>query len=122
MATKSLKARNNTLASTAYQLDILNGGLFAEGELPRFEQQLQDSGVGPLRPRELEILQLNLVDQRRRHVRQERVELVQTEVHHVSREGRHLLGNDERPVDLGGLLGILSNRQSASPGERARGW
>ncbi|WP_088340005.1 arsenosugar biosynthesis radical SAM (seleno)protein ArsS [Robiginitalea sediminis] len=60
MATKSLKARNNTLASTAYQLDILNGGLFADGELPRFEQQLQDSGIGPLRPRELEILQLNL--------------------------------------------------------------
>lgn len=60
MATKSLKARNNTLASTAYQLDILNGGLFADGELPRFEQQLQDSGIAPLRPRELEILQLNL--------------------------------------------------------------
>lgn len=60
MATKSLKARNNTLASTAYQLDILDGGLFADGELPRFEQQLQDSGIGPLRPRELEILQLNL--------------------------------------------------------------
>ncbi|MDG1571459.1 arsenosugar biosynthesis radical SAM protein ArsS [Robiginitalea sp. M366] len=60
MATKSLKARNKELAATAYQLDILNGGLFADGELPRFADKLAQTGQGPLRPRQLEILQINL--------------------------------------------------------------
>lgn len=60
MATKSLKAQNRPLASTAYQLEILNGGDFADGTLPRFADRIKATGQGPLRPRALEILQINL--------------------------------------------------------------
>ena len=34
MATKSLKAKGNDLAVSNKQLEILNGGIFADGELP----------------------------------------------------------------------------------------
>ena len=60
MATKSLKAQNKQLAATAYQLEILNGGDFADGTLPRFSEKVLATGQGPLRPRALEILQINL--------------------------------------------------------------
>ena len=60
MATKSLKARNEPLADTARQLEYLNNGIFASGELPRFREKLEASGLAPLRPASLEILQLNL--------------------------------------------------------------
>lgn len=60
MATKSLKAREKDLANTNKQLDILNGSLFESGELPFFRDKLSASGQGVLRPRSLEILQINV--------------------------------------------------------------
>lgn len=60
MATKSLKARENDLADTHKQLEILSGGIFASGELPTFREKLADSGRSGLRPAKLEILQINL--------------------------------------------------------------
>lgn len=59
-ATKSLKARNRDLASTEKQLEILEGGMFEEGELPRFRDRIARDGLHPLKPRALEILQINV--------------------------------------------------------------
>jgi radical SAM/Cys-rich protein len=60
MSKKSLLARNNDLANTQRQLEILSNGIFANGELPTFAKKIQDSGQFPLRPKKLEILQINL--------------------------------------------------------------
>ena len=60
MKTKSLKARHNQLADTQRQLDILSNSIFAEGELPFFKDKLSESGQFPLRPKKLEILQINV--------------------------------------------------------------
>jgi len=60
MITKSLKAREKDLANTNRQLEILNGSLFESGELPFFRDKLSASGHEVLRPRSLEILQINV--------------------------------------------------------------
>lgn len=60
MVTKSLKARHDALADTNAQLDILNGGLFADGELPFFKDKIAETDQFPLRPKKLEILQINV--------------------------------------------------------------
>lgn len=60
MATKSLQARQETLAASNRQLEVLNGGLFAEGELPYFKDKIAAIGKYPLRPKKLEILQINV--------------------------------------------------------------
>ncbi|MGB5699673.1 arsenosugar biosynthesis radical SAM (seleno)protein ArsS [Muriicola sp.] len=60
MATKSLKARHEELAENHRQLEILNGGLFEQGELPFFKNKIAEIGEFPLRPRKLEILQINV--------------------------------------------------------------
>ncbi len=60
MATKSLKARHNALAETNKQLAILNGGIFERGELPYFKDKIAATGHTPLRPKKLEILQINV--------------------------------------------------------------
>ena len=60
MATKSLKARHNALADTKNQLEILEDGIFREGELPYFRDKIAESGHFPLRPKKLEILQINV--------------------------------------------------------------
>lgn len=60
MATKSLKARHKELADTHKQLDILSGGIFASGELPFFRDKIAETGQAPLRPKKLEILQINV--------------------------------------------------------------
>ncbi|MCO5724244.1 arsenosugar biosynthesis radical SAM (seleno)protein ArsS [Robiginitalea marina] len=60
MATKSLKGRQKDLAETNRQLEILSGGPFETGELPYFRDKLEESRQAPLRPRKLEILQINL--------------------------------------------------------------
>jgi radical SAM/Cys-rich protein len=60
MATKSLKARNNDIAKTARQMEILSEGIFANGELPTFAAKLKETNQLPLRPKKLEILQINL--------------------------------------------------------------
>ncbi|NKI26832.1 radical SAM/Cys-rich domain protein [Arenibacter sp. 6A1] len=60
MSTKSLKARHDVLAQSNKQLEILNGGLFEEGELPFFKDKIDAIGAYPLRPKKLEILQINV--------------------------------------------------------------
>jgi radical SAM/Cys-rich protein len=60
MATKSLKARNNDIANTARQMEILSSGIFANGELSTFAEKIKETGQFPLRPKKLEILQINL--------------------------------------------------------------
>ncbi len=60
MATKSLQARNNDLANTQRQLEILSNGIFANGELPTFAKKIKETNQFPLRPKKLEILQINL--------------------------------------------------------------
>ena len=60
MATKSLKARHDVLSDTKNQLDILEGGLFKEGELPYFRDKIAVQGHFPLKPKKLEIFQINV--------------------------------------------------------------
>ena len=60
MATKSLKARNNDIANTSRQMEILSEGIFADGELPTFAAKIKETNQFPLRPKKLEILQINL--------------------------------------------------------------
>ena len=60
MATKSLKARNNDIANTSRQMEILSEGIFANGELPTFAEKIKETNQFPLRPNKLEILQINL--------------------------------------------------------------
>lgn len=60
MKKKSLLARNNDLANTQRQLEILSNGIFADGELPTFEKKIKEMNQFPLRPNKLEILQINL--------------------------------------------------------------
>lgn len=60
MATKSLKARNNDIANTSRQLEILSNGIFADEELPTFAAKIKETNQFPLRPKKLEILQINL--------------------------------------------------------------
>ena len=60
MATKSLKAKGNELAQSNRQLAILNGGIFKAGELPYFKDKIGEIGHFPLRPKKLEILQINV--------------------------------------------------------------
>ncbi|MFC4095829.1 arsenosugar biosynthesis radical SAM (seleno)protein ArsS [Euzebyella saccharophila] len=57
---KTLQARENDLAQPNKQLAILNGGLFADGELPYFKDKISEIGQFPLRPNKLEILQINV--------------------------------------------------------------
>lgn len=60
MASKSLAARKNTLSDPAKQLEFLGNGIFGEGKLPLFGEKLAASDFFPLKPKKLEILQLNL--------------------------------------------------------------
>jgi len=57
---KSLKSRNNDLANTQRQLEILSNGMFADGELPTFAQKIKETNQFPLKPKPLEILQINV--------------------------------------------------------------
>ena len=57
---KSLKARNNDIANTSRQMEILSNGIFANGELPTFAAKIKETNQFPLRPKTLEILQINL--------------------------------------------------------------
>jgi radical SAM/Cys-rich protein len=56
---KSLKARNNDLANTQRQLEILSSGIFKD-ELPTFASKIKETNQFPLRPKKLEVLQINL--------------------------------------------------------------
>lgn len=60
MATKSLKARQNALSNTQRQLDILSNDLFQDGTLPTFKEKIKAHQLEEIRPKTLQILQINL--------------------------------------------------------------
>ncbi|WP_373055734.1 arsenosugar biosynthesis radical SAM (seleno)protein ArsS [Zunongwangia sp. H14] len=60
MSSKSLKARNSNLSSAANQLEFLNTGIFKEGNFPKFKDKIAATGNYPLKPKKIEILQINL--------------------------------------------------------------
>ncbi|QLE00782.1 arsenosugar biosynthesis radical SAM protein ArsS [Galbibacter sp. BG1] len=60
MSTQSLHKRKNKLSETENQLEILSHGIFANGELPTFKQKIAETNQFPLRPKKLEILQINV--------------------------------------------------------------
>jgi hypothetical protein len=57
---QSLHKRENELANANRQLEILSDGIFKSGELPKFKDKIADACHFPLRPKKLEILQINL--------------------------------------------------------------
>jgi len=57
---KSLAARKDDLSSPANQLKFLSNGIFKNGELPLFKDKIAETNHLPLKPKKLEILQLNL--------------------------------------------------------------
>ena len=57
---QSLQARSNPLAAPSHQLEYLQGGAFASGEWRTFKEQLAHREIAPLRPKSLEILQINM--------------------------------------------------------------
>ncbi|MCH2215059.1 MAG: arsenosugar biosynthesis radical SAM protein ArsS [Flavobacteriales bacterium] len=59
MLAKSLKKRQSTLADPREQLKFLSNGIFGS-ELPTFREKIKESNRLPLRPTELEILQINV--------------------------------------------------------------
>ncbi len=60
MATKSLHARNNNLSDPKEQLNYLSNGIFANGSLITFSEKLKTHKQFPLRPKNIEILQINV--------------------------------------------------------------
>ncbi|MEO2063850.1 MAG: arsenosugar biosynthesis radical SAM (seleno)protein ArsS [Christiangramia sp.] len=60
MSVKSLKARKDDLSSPKKQLEILDNGMFEDGDLPRFKDKIANTGHKPFKPGKLEILQINL--------------------------------------------------------------
>jgi radical SAM/Cys-rich protein len=60
MQTKSLKKQNKELADAQRQLEILSNEIFSDKELPTFAKKIEETGQFPLRPKKLEILQINL--------------------------------------------------------------
>ncbi len=57
---KSLKRRKSLLAQAENQLEYLSNGIFKSGELPTFKDKIEKDGFQPLKPKALEILQINL--------------------------------------------------------------
>ncbi|MGM0933710.1 MAG: arsenosugar biosynthesis radical SAM (seleno)protein ArsS [Bacteroidota bacterium] len=60
MTKKSLSARKNDLSNPQKQLEILSNGIFKDGDLPYFKDKIAETGISPLKPGKLEVLQLNL--------------------------------------------------------------
>jgi len=60
MKIKSLKSRQDSLAQTEKQLEILSGGIFKDGSLPTFKEKVKASNLQAVRPIALEILQINV--------------------------------------------------------------
>ncbi len=60
MATKSLKKKESELANAKRQLEILSNGIFQNNELPKFVTKIAESNQFPLKPKQLEILQINV--------------------------------------------------------------
>ena len=49
MVTKSLHKRENALAQSKKQLEILSNGIFQNGELPTFKDKIAETGQFPLK-------------------------------------------------------------------------
>ena len=60
LKTQSLHKRDSELAKTNKQLEILSNGIFANGELPTFKDKIAESNQFPLKPKPLEVLQINV--------------------------------------------------------------
>ena len=60
MKLKSLQKRENELANAKRQLEILSNGIFQKDELPKFSTKLAAQVQFPLKPKTLEILQINV--------------------------------------------------------------
>jgi radical SAM/Cys-rich protein len=60
LKTQSLHKRESELAYAERQLQILSNGIFKNGELPKFKDKIAETGHLALRPKKLEILQINL--------------------------------------------------------------
>jgi len=60
LKTQSLHKRESELANSNRQLEILSNGIFKTGELPQFKDKIAEIGQFPLRPKKLEILQINV--------------------------------------------------------------
>lgn len=58
--TESLHKRESELAQANKQLEYLSNGIFADGSLPTFAKKIKEVGQFPLKPRKLEILQINV--------------------------------------------------------------
>ena len=57
---KSLKSQGNKLASTTYQIDVLENITHTNDVVGKFTDKLQTLGMYPLKPATLEILQVNV--------------------------------------------------------------
>ena len=60
MLSKSLHAKHSELSKTEKQLEILSAGIFKDGSLPTFIEKIKSVNQFPLRPKKIEILQLNV--------------------------------------------------------------
>lgn len=60
MGSKSLAAKNNSLADPAEQLKVLSNGIFSDGTLPTFNSKLKEQSSFPLKPDKLDIFQVNV--------------------------------------------------------------
>ncbi|MDG2431323.1 arsenosugar biosynthesis radical SAM (seleno)protein ArsS [Flavobacterium sp.] len=57
---KSLQATDSPLSNTEKQLDILSNGIFKDGSLDTFAAKIKKTNQFPLRPKKIEILQINV--------------------------------------------------------------
>jgi radical SAM/Cys-rich protein len=60
MLLKSLHAKHSELSNTEKQLEILSNGIFKSGSLPTFSEKIKQSNQFPLKPKKIEILQINV--------------------------------------------------------------
>ncbi|TDE03569.1 arsenosugar biosynthesis radical SAM (seleno)protein ArsS [Flavobacterium hiemivividum] len=60
MTLKSLHGIKSALSKTEKQLEILSTGIFEDGSLPTFSEKIKSSNQFPIRPKKIEILQLNV--------------------------------------------------------------
>ncbi len=60
MKLKSLHKRHNELANAKRQVEILSNGIFQTGDLPRFKDKIAETGQFPLKPKKIEVLQINV--------------------------------------------------------------
>jgi len=60
MLSKTLQKRENKLAKAKNQLTHLSNGIFGDGSLPTFKEKLEKTKDFPIKPKGIEILQINV--------------------------------------------------------------